>query len=51
MGMGNLNKSKETTIVYSKWDLVGYGGGSTAAEGWGRLIGLICFFVYFDARP
>ena len=42
-------------IFHSKWDLVGYNGGShgleNAVKRWGRLIGPICFSVYFDASP
>ena len=38
---------------HSKWDLVGYSGGSPGLENavnrWGRPIGPICFSVYFDA--
>ena len=42
-------------VVHSKWDLVGYSGGSpgleNAAKRWGRPIVPICFPVYFDASP
>ena len=40
---------------HSKWDLVGYSGGSpgldNAVNRWGRPIGPICFSVYFHANP
>ena len=41
--------------VHSKWDLVGYSGGSPGLENavkrWGRPIGPICISVYFDTSP
>ena len=41
--------------IHSKWDLVGYSGGSPGLENavkrWGRPIGPIFFSVYFDASP
>ena len=40
---------------HSKWDLVGYSGGSPGLENavkrWSQPIGPICFSVYFDASP
>ena len=40
---------------YSKWDLVGDSGGSPGLENavkrWNGPNELICFSVYFDARP
>ena len=43
------------SLNHSKWDIVGYSGGSTGLENavkrWGRPIGPICVSVYFDASP
>ncbi|MCP3853072.1 MAG: hypothetical protein GY694_23010 [Gammaproteobacteria bacterium] len=48
-------KNKTFGLVHSKWDLVGYSGGSPGLENavkrWGWPIGPICFSVYFDASP
>ena len=47
-----LNFKKDN---HSKWDLVGYSGGSpgleNAVKSWGRPIRPICISVYFDTSP
>ena len=49
-----LFNSGRRWCTHSKWDLVGYSGGSSGLENavkrWGRPIGPICSSVYFDAR-
>ena len=58
VGYNNYSLIMSWTLYYyshSKWDLVGYSGGSPGLEnavkrmGWP--IGPICFSVYFDASP
>ena len=48
-----MSRILDNSSVHSKWELVGYNGVSPGLENavkrWSRLIGLICFSVYFDA--
>ena len=52
-----ISKCKQYSAVglHSKWDLVGYSGGSSGLENavkrWGLPIGPIFFSVYLDASP